>query len=188
MSTSTARPLRADALRNRNAVVVAARAAFVDRGVDASLEDIARSASVGPGTLYRHFPTRADLVAAAIAHHVEDLRAAAEHLKASPLGSEHVLREWLRLLSDYSGAYGGLADSVLAASSRGGSLGEVCRELEALTDDVLDRVKARGGVREDVIGEDVFVLANALAWANGHDPEGTRVTDRLDIMIRGMLA
>lgn len=188
MSAPAGRPLRADAVRNRNAVVQAARRAFVDRGVEAPLEDIAKSAGVGPGTLYRHFPTRSDLVAAAVQDHVEELRRAVDHLNTPSYDASDALRDWVRQLSDYSGAYGGLADSVLAASSQGGSLGEICRELEDLTEAVLKRVRAAGLVRDDVVGEDVFVLANALAWANGHDPEGVRTDYRLEILMRGLVS
>ena len=102
MSAPAGRPLRADAVRNRNAVVQAARRAFVDRGVEAPLEDIAKSAGVGPGTLYRHFPTRSDLIAAAVEDHVEELRRAVDRLNTPSYDASDVLRDWVRLLSDYS--------------------------------------------------------------------------------------
>ena len=73
MSTTTQRPLRADARRNREKVVAAAAAAFAETGLDAQVEDIARQAGVGVGTLYRHFPTKDALVAALAEEHFERL-------------------------------------------------------------------------------------------------------------------
>ena len=71
---------RADAQRNRELLVAAAREAFADRGTDASLRDVARSAGVGIGTLYRHFPTREALLEALVESNFEELRARADEL------------------------------------------------------------------------------------------------------------
>lgn len=187
MSTSTGRSLRADAARNRAALVTAARAAFADRGIEASFEEISRAAGVGPGTLYRHFPSRSDLVAAAVAEHVAELRADAHHLYAAedPIGA---LVRWIRLLVKYASTYAGLPDSVLTAGpDNEGPLANICRSLETCTDDLVARARALGRVRTEVAGEDVFVMANALAWADGHDVEHARSQARLDILIRGIL-
>lgn len=187
MATSTGRSLRADAARNRAAVVAAARAAFADRGVEASFEEIARAAGVGPGTLYRHFPSRSDLVAAAVADHVAELRADAHHLHSAEDPIDALVR-WVRLLANYASTYAGLPDSVLAAGPDSeGPLAHICRDLETLTDNLVARARALGRVRAEVAGEDVFVMANALAWADGHDLEHARSEARLEILIRGIL-
>jgi AcrR family transcriptional regulator len=78
------RPLRADARRNHERLLTAARATFDERGADACLDDIARRAGVGIGTLYRHFPTRRDLLAAVLNDDIEALCVEAERLFTSP--------------------------------------------------------------------------------------------------------
>src|SRR5271157_3751445 len=85
---------RADSLRNRETLIVAAKVAFTERGAEAPLEDIARRAGVGIGTLYRHFPTREALLAAVYRREVQQLGELAEQLKseAAPVDA---LRRWL---------------------------------------------------------------------------------------------
>src|SRR5919112_5514942 len=88
------RPHRADARRNFDALLAAAREAFAEQGSDASLEDIARRAGVGIGTLYRNFPTRQDLFESVYLGEVEELCAAAEAAMAQP--PWEALASWLR--------------------------------------------------------------------------------------------
>src|SRR3954464_11471458 len=87
------RPKRADARRNYDALVAAARAAFTERDQSASLEDIARRAGVGIGTLYRHFPTRSDLIEAVYVEEVEALARSAEDV--TELEPWEALVKWL---------------------------------------------------------------------------------------------
>ena len=97
---STARKLRADAQRNRERLLEIARLAFARHGAEASLDDIARQAEVGPGTLYRHFPTRDALIEAVYRSEVEKLTAAGRRFAAtmSPL---EALRAWMLLFIDH---------------------------------------------------------------------------------------
>jgi len=88
------RPLRADAQRNREKLLTTAVAAFAEHGVDASLEDIARQAGVGIGTLYRHFPTRDALMEAVYRHQVELLCDAADDLVATRGPTRRSRRGW----------------------------------------------------------------------------------------------
>ncbi|HEU4946028.1 MAG TPA: helix-turn-helix domain-containing protein, partial [Kribbella sp.] len=83
MTGTTERPLRADAQRNRDQILAAASAAFSKCGLEATLEGIAKDAGVGIGTLYRHFPTRDDLVAAVFHDRIDELEALAEELLTS---------------------------------------------------------------------------------------------------------
>jgi AcrR family transcriptional regulator len=91
---------RADGQRNRERLIEAAKAAFADVGADVSLDEIARRAGVGIGTLYRHFPTRDAVVAAVYRREVQQLAGAAERLLASHRAGE-ALHQWMRLFVDY---------------------------------------------------------------------------------------
>lgn len=102
------RPKRADATRNRELLLNAATAAFTEKGVDASLEEIARRAGVGIGTLYRHFPTREALVVAAYRHGVEQLCDAADALSARE-EPDRALELWMERFVSYVATKRGLA-------------------------------------------------------------------------------
>src|ERR687886_726120 len=95
----TARPLRADAQRNREKLLAAATEAFAEHGEDVALETVAARAGVGIGTLYRHFPNRDALVVAAYRHEVEQLCAAAQDLLAE-LPPDQALRAWAERFTD----------------------------------------------------------------------------------------
>ena len=95
-----ARTLRIDAQRNRERILAVAREAFTEHGAGASLDDIARRAEIGPGTLYRHFPTRDTLIEAVFRNHVEKLTAAAEHY-SDTLRPLDALRAWMLVFIDY---------------------------------------------------------------------------------------
>ena len=99
-SPPVARKPRADALRNRERILAVAKKAFTRSGANASLDEIAKQAEVGPGTLYRHFPTREDLLAAVYSTEVEKLGEAQTRFSAS-LPPVEALREWLLLFVDY---------------------------------------------------------------------------------------
>jgi AcrR family transcriptional regulator len=98
--TILARRPRVDAQRNRERILEVAREAFTEHGPEAALDDIARRAEVGPGTLYRHFPTRDDLIEAVFRSQVEKLTAAGERYAATMRPME-ALRAWMLLFIDY---------------------------------------------------------------------------------------
>src|SRR5208282_5717056 len=93
------RKQRSDAQQNRERILVVAKEAFAKSGANASLDDIAKQAGVGPGTLYRHFPTRADLLAAVYRSGVDALAAAAERF-AKTMPPKEALRAWMFLFVD----------------------------------------------------------------------------------------
>ncbi|HEY2038128.1 MAG TPA: TetR/AcrR family transcriptional regulator [Edaphobacter sp.] len=99
-SEASSRKPRADALRNRERILHVAREAFTKNGANVSLDDVAKQAGVGPGTLYRHFPTREALLEAVYRTEVEKL-AAAEKEFATTMPPVEALREWMRLFVDY---------------------------------------------------------------------------------------
>jgi AcrR family transcriptional regulator len=112
-----ARGKRADALRNQRALLDAAAAVFVTSGVDAPIREIAARAGVGIGTIYRHFPTRADLVVAVYRHQVEACAEAGPALLASVGSPLMALRQWADLFVDFLVTKHGLASALQSGSS-----------------------------------------------------------------------
>jgi AcrR family transcriptional regulator len=113
-----ARRKRADALRNEETLLAAAAAVFVTSGVDAPIREIAAKAGVGLGTIYRHFPARADLVIAVYRHQVEACAEAGPALLADADSPLAALRQWLGLFVDFLVTKHGLAN-ILQSDSRG---------------------------------------------------------------------
>jgi AcrR family transcriptional regulator len=153
--------LRADAQRNRDAIVAAARAAFAHNGLQASLDDIAKRAKVGSGTLYRHFPTRDDLVAAVFVQRMAENVAAVEEAGRNPDPWE-AFCDYVRRTCRAQAADKGLAD-LLAIGHRGKEL----RALRARAYDgfvaLIDAAKADGSLRDDFTSEDIVLLMMANA-------------------------
>lgn len=182
------RPKRADARRNYDAVVEAARAAFARDGVDTSIDEIARSAGVGNATLYRHFPTRDELIAVALAENM-----VAVHKRGAELaGTEEplvALREWLLATIAQISTYGGLPDSVLDAAGREGSLlGVTCGHMQETTRALLSRAQDSGDIRRDVLMDDLFDLAAGIAWVVSRDRavDPDRAGRLLDLALDGV--
>lgn len=184
--TPVVRKPRADAERNRLRLLETAKAAFAEKGSSASLDEIAKTAGVGPGTLYRHFPTRDTLVLAVYENEIEHLLAAAESLAVTqqPVTA---LREWLLLFVDYLGTKHGMhevlssmdyqtSDAYSSSSTRLKQAGArlVQRFVESrdiqLTLEPLDLLRALAGV------------ANANAGSNGQQAARSMV----DILIAGI--
>ena len=109
-STTAAPRKRADARRNEAALLNAAAAAFVESGVDVPVRDIAARAGVGVGTIYRHFPTRADLIVAVYRHQVEACAAAGPALLADRATPHQALASWIGLFVDFLVTKHGLAE------------------------------------------------------------------------------
>jgi AcrR family transcriptional regulator len=137
-----ARKLRADAERNRRALLDAARATFNAQGISASLEDIARSSGVGIGTLYRHFPTRDALIAEVYRNEVEKLAEAARALSPGKAPME-ALREWLLLFVDYFTTKLILADAIKSMVAVTAGTGDV---LTKAVTDLIDRAIESGDI------------------------------------------
>jgi AcrR family transcriptional regulator len=112
-----ARSKRADALRNQQTLLAAAAAVFVTSGVDAPIREIAARAGVGIGTIYRHFPTRADLVVAVYRHQVEACAEAGPALLADAGSAVAALRQWVGLFVDFLVTKHGLANALQSDSS-----------------------------------------------------------------------
>ena len=185
---SGARKPRADAERNREQLIAAAKAAFAERGAEAPLEEIARRAGLGIGTLYRHFPTRDALLAAVYRHEVEQLAAAADRLLAeqTPLAA---LEAWLGQLVDYLATKRVIAPALQASPGEGSAAyaaggpavgGAMQRVLEAAL--------ASGEMRADISPDDLMRLITGLAY--GYDrPDWAQSSHRLiGVLIAGLRA
>ncbi|MCX5583947.1 TetR/AcrR family transcriptional regulator [Streptomyces erythrochromogenes] len=115
---SPSRSKRADAQRNRETVLAAAAEVFVTSGVDAPIRRIAAEAGVGMATIYRHFPTRADLVTAVYQHQIEACAEAGPNLLAGAGSPLDALRQWIDLFVDFLVTKHGLADALQSDSDR----------------------------------------------------------------------
>jgi AcrR family transcriptional regulator len=165
-----AKPLRADAQRNREKVLAAARAAFTEHGASTSLEAIARRAEVGIGTLYRHFPTRQALLEAVYVDEVEQLARVAGELAA--LEPWPALEAWLRRLGIYLVTKHALAGELLNYLDRDADVFAACRrDLFDAGAPLLTRAQAAGEVRSDVELQDVVQMVGGIAKIQTADPE-----------------
>lgn len=157
-STNTRKP-RTDALRNRQRILEAAKAAFTLQGANASLEEIAKQAGVGAGTLYRHFPTRDDLIEGVYRNEVEKLAAAASRF-AETLSPVEALRAWMLLLVDYIAAKHIIAPALNTIAGGPSRLHEGSRTtIHAAIDGLVKRAKRSGDLRRDL---DAYDLLRAL--------------------------
>ncbi|MCU1404373.1 MAG: transcriptional regulator [Glaciihabitans sp.] len=174
-SASTARPLRADARRNRDAILGAARAAFDSEGVMASLDGIALKAGVGNATLYRNFPTREDLLVSLLQESMDLLVANAQKLDFAGHSRES-LAEWLFRLTWHLRSWQDLPTSVVAAMNNMASpVQRICEPLRATTRGFLETARANAVVAEGITAEEVFELVTILSWGVDSlgDPEAT---------------
>jgi len=164
------RPKRADALRNYEKLVAAGREAFTEADRSASLEDIARRAGVGIGTLYRHFPTRTDLVQAIYVDEVEALsRSAGELAELEPW---EALRAWLGRFVGYVATKKALADELFAVDdAERQAVFAGCRSmLYGAGEPLLRRAQDAGIVRPDVTIEEGVRLVAGIAKIPADDP------------------
>ncbi|MEU2237191.1 MULTISPECIES: TetR/AcrR family transcriptional regulator [Streptomyces] len=179
--------MRADARRNHERLLVEARAAFAEQGADAPLEEVARRAGVGIGTLYRHFPTRADLLNAVFQEALAELLDRSRELAEADAPCR-ALVEWLRALIAHAVAYRGLAHALMSASyDRSSALARCSDPLRAAGERLLERARKAGQVRADVSIGDLMQLTNAIALAAEQCPEDTELADRLlALTLRGL--
>lgn len=164
------RPLRADARRNYDKVLVAAREAFAEGGASTSLEAIARRAGVGIGTLYRHFPTRQALLEAVYENEVDQVcRTATDFEGADPW---EALEGWLRRFVGYMATKQALAAELLDYVSRDAPLFTTCRaSIQAAGRPLLERAQRAGAVRPDADLGEIIQMVGGIAKIQGAEPE-----------------
>jgi AcrR family transcriptional regulator len=179
----TRRP-RADSERNRSQILAAAEQHFARWGVGASLEAIARDAGVGSATLYRHFPTREDLLAGLVELRSGQLESEIERLRLLKDTGE-ALDCWLEAVEDFFSIYEGLpapvrtaltGEETLLAVTCTGFVDETARFLQAAQDD--------GLARADVRPRDLFLMALALSWVRGSSMTDDPSPENLRALVR----
>jgi AcrR family transcriptional regulator len=175
-----ARPMRADAQRNYARLLSAAMAAFTEHGADdTSLEEIARRAGVGIGTLYRHFPTRQALLEAVYRDQVEALRARADELMGADAPGE-ALAAWLQALMTFSSTKQSLTSALLATIGRDSDLVSACSKVIWDAAEVLvKRAQQAGEVRADADTRDLIRLVHAVNIAAQRAPTDPGQSERL---------
>jgi AcrR family transcriptional regulator len=168
-----ARPLRADAKRNRAQLLASARAAFTEKGAAASLEDIARRAEVGVGTLYRHFPTRQALLEAVYVDEVEALCCSAEDFADEPAWD--ALVHWFDRFVEYVATKRALVDEMMATVSADAPVFRACHDaIFSAGEPLLARAKKDGVVRSDVEFMDVIRLVSGITMIKNGTPAEIR--------------
>jgi AcrR family transcriptional regulator len=174
------RPMRADARRNYERLLDAAKAAFSEHGTDAPLDDIAKRAGVGSGTLYRHFPTRSDLIEAVFLEEIDSLIDNATGLAQAP-NADEALVSFLRSIITHSTTYRGLASAlVIALHDKGPELARICHaKIYDAGGLLLVRAQQQGTIRGDVDLRDLFQLTNGIALASEQDSADPGLPDRL---------
>ena len=176
MSTIAARPLRADARRNREKVLAAAAAAFAESGIEAQVEEIARRAGVGVGTVYRHFPTKDALITAMAEEHFSRFAAAIEE------ALEEDGEPWdVFVAAIWRSASEAAADvawcEIMAGHQRAvQAVEEGRRRLATATATLIGRAKASGAMRADATAEDIGTILCGF----GHVAAAQRAGARLD--------
>jgi len=184
----TARKPRADAARNRERVLEAAKAVFSVGGPEASLEAVAKRAGVGIGTLYRHFPTREALFEAVYRREVEQLSDLAEQLKTEGSPVE-ALRRWLRSNVEFVATKKGMA-AALALAAHGMSELHACSSdrLSRAIGALLDRAFAAGEIRAQIEPADILRALVGMCYMNDQPGWQARVVRLLDILVDGLRA
>jgi AcrR family transcriptional regulator len=180
--------LRADAERNRARLLASAQAAFASGQEQVTLEQIARDADVGIGTLYRHFPTREALVEALYRKELADLCASAGDLLATH-APEDALRAWMDRFSGYVTAKREMADALRVVFASGAVTVSQIRELLAdAVQTILDAGVAAGTLRDDVRAEDIVAtvvgMFTATSLAGGREQLGRMLNLLMDAIRR----
>ncbi len=180
--------MRADAQRSYDQIVVAAEAVFSEQGTEASLNEVAKRAHVGAGTLYRHFPNRDALLDVLMTGWTDRIQAAADHAVASGREPHHLLADWFTAVVDQISVHRGGPQRITAALGTTGSLtAEKAHGLVAANDTVLEHLRRSGQLREGVDSVQVCRLIGGVAASadQAHlDPNTTR--ELLDIIINGL--
>jgi AcrR family transcriptional regulator len=173
LSALERRPQRTDARRNYDKLIAAARAAFTENGADASLENIAKQAGVGIGTLYRHFPTRQALLEATYLEEVEALCDSASEF--ADLEPWLAMVSWLDRFAEYASTKKALSAELLSTLGMESEVFKSCQvAIYAAGEPLVERAQAAGVVRSDVTFNDVVRLTSGIAMVRFAEPDQIR--------------
>lgn len=185
VAVAAPRPMRADARRNYERILVVAREAFVEHGAATSLDDIARRAGVGPGTLYRHFPTRSALVDRLFRDYVGEICAEA-YLLAETEPPFEALAKWLRRMALGMATNQCLKEATVAENLDLTSCRDMYYEAGGL---LLKRAQENGAVRTGIDLPDIFKLVHGTGMGAETSPDPVGQIDRLlPIVLDGLRA
>ncbi len=181
--------MRADAQKNYDRIVATAVEVFTEKGMDAPLDEIATRAGVGPGTLYRHFPTREDLIDAVIKNWIAQIENAADEALHSDQPTREVLLQWFSTyVARISRNRGGPSKFTSAMGNPQSPIFSKCEVLRHANERVLDRFRERGEIRDDVDALEVCRIIGGVAVVADQatlDDEAT--TSMLGVVIDGLL-
>lgn len=183
------KPMRADARRNRDLLIAAAREVFAERGSEGSLDEIAKRAGVGPGTLYRHFPTRDDLIDALMRDWADQVDADSDAVVASDLDARAALTAWFDHFFRSIGIYQGAAAKLVSAMDDESSpIYRKCQVLVGANEKVLAHIAELGALREGVDARQVMRLVSGAASVTDEAGMDTaQARPMLDIIVQGIL-
>ena len=183
---SIERPPRADARRNRERVLEAAKAIFSVGGPDASLEAVARHAGVGIGTLYRHFPTREALFEAVYRREVDQLVDLAAQLKTDTPAVE-ALRRWLRSNVEFIATKKGMSAALALAAHKTSHLSAYSLDrLSRALGELLQRAAAAGEIRGDISAEDLLRTLVGMCYTQDRPGWQANVLRLVDVFVDGL--
>jgi AcrR family transcriptional regulator len=181
----TARKPRADAQRNRERILEVAKRVFTRRGAEASMDEIAKRAKIGPGTLYRHFPTRDDLLAAVYISEVEKLVEAQKKFSAE-LSAVEALRAWMLVFIDYIAAKKIIAPALNAmAGGPSQVFQQTNRLMEEAANALASRAVATRDLRPDVDPMDMLRAIYGVSTVGSTDDWPEKARRFVEILIQG---
>jgi AcrR family transcriptional regulator len=176
---------RSDVRRNERKLLDAAAAVFVRTGIDAPVREIAAESGLGMGTIYRHFPTRADLVVAVFRHQLDALSAVA-HTEPAGGAPYEVLRRWVHRFADFLVTKHGLAEALHSDQAGFEALhNEFVERLLPVLDQLLKASAAAGSTRADVRAYDFMLGIGNLCIGVGTFPD-YRAHDMIDLLLDGL--
>lgn len=182
------RPMRADAKRNYDKILATARVVFTERGADCSLDEIAKRAGVGPGTLYRHFPTRDALIDALMQDWTDRVAADADAAIATGLPPREMLLGWFEHFIDHITLHRGAASKICAAMDDPASpMYRKCRVMSDANARVIDHVQADGDLRPGVDAANVMRLVSGVASVADTSHTALDVRPMLEVVVDGIV-